>query len=96
MVSGQNGTSGEFLLKLYGRGVVAATPLTFGQGVDVTVPTNPPPQYFSFEAQDCPTVLTVANKSEGQPFTFPFVVKVRNQQGQEIAYLRGGDALEDR
>lgn len=96
MVSGQNGTSGEYLLKLYGRGVVAATPLIFGQGVDVNVPTNPPPQYFSFEAQDCPTVLTVANLSEGQPFTFPFVVKVRNQQGQEIAYLRGGDALEDR
>ena len=96
MVSGQNGTSGEFLLKLYGRGTVAATPLVFGQGVDVNVPVNPPPQYFSFEAQDCPTVLTVTDLSEGQPFTFPFVVKVRNAQGQEIAYLRGGDALEDR
>jgi hypothetical protein len=95
MVSGQNGTSGDFLLKLYGRGTVSATPLTFGQGVDVSVPANPPPQYFTFEAQDCPTVLTVADLSEGQPFTFPFVVKVRNQQGQEIAYLRGGDALED-
>jgi hypothetical protein len=96
MVSGQNGTSGEFLLKLYGRGPVAATPLTFGQGVDVNVPMNPQPQYFSFEAQDCPTVLTVTDLSDGQPFTFPFVVKVRNAQGQEIAYLRGGDALEDR
>ena len=96
MVSGQNGTSGEFLLKLYGRGPVAATPLTFGQGVDVDVPMNPQPQYFSFEAQDCPTVLTVTDLSDGQPFTFPFVVKVRNAQGQEIAYLRGGDALEDR
>ncbi|MBN1963850.1 MAG: hypothetical protein JW910_04350 [Anaerolineae bacterium] len=95
-VSGQNGTNGEFLLKLYGRGAVAATPLVFGQGVDVNIPTNPPPQYFSFEAQACPTVLTVTNLSEGQPFTFPFVVRVRNQQGQEIAYLRGGDALEDR
>jgi hypothetical protein len=96
MVSGQNGTSGEFLLKLYGRGAVAATPLVFGQGVDVSVPMNPSPQYFSFEAQDCPTVLTVTDLSEGQPFTFPFVVKIRNAQGQEIAYLRGGDALEDR
>jgi hypothetical protein len=96
MVSGQNGTSGEFLLKLYGRGAVAATPLVFGQGVDVSVPMNPAPQYFSFEAQDCPTVLTVTDLSEGQPFTFPFVVKIRNAQGQEIAYLRGGDALEDR
>jgi hypothetical protein len=96
MVSGQNGTTGDYLLKLYGRGTVAATPLAFGQSVDVNVPANPPPQYFTFEAQDCPTVLTVADLSEGQPFTFPFVVKVRNPQGQEIAYLRGGDALEDR
>ncbi len=95
-VSGQNGTTGEFLLKLNGRGAAVATPLIFGQGVDVNIPANPQPQYFTFEAQACPTVLTVANLSEGQPFTFPFVVRVRNQQGQEIAYLRGGDALEDR
>lgn len=96
LVSGENGTTGEFLLKLQGRGAVIATPLIAGQGIDVNVPLNPPPQYFSFEAQACPTVLTVANLSEGQPFTFPFVVKVRNPQGGEIAFLRGSDALEDR
>jgi hypothetical protein len=96
LVSGVQPTTGDFVLKLQGRGAVAATPLVYGQSVDVTVPPNPQPQYFSFDAQSCPTVLTVANVSEGQPFTFPFVVKVRNAQGSQIAQLYGGDALEDR
>ncbi|HVO72372.1 MAG TPA: hypothetical protein VMT24_20125 [Aggregatilineaceae bacterium] len=96
LVSGENGTTGDFVLKLQGRGAVAATPLVYGQNVDVSVPQNPQPQYFSFDAQDCRTVFTVANLSEGQPFTFPFVVKVRDSQGTQIAQLYGGDALEDR
>jgi hypothetical protein len=96
LVSGENGTTGEFLLKLQGRGIVPAIPLMAGQPVDVTIPPNPTPQFFVFEAQTCPTVLTIANLSEGQPFTFPFVVKVRNAQGHEIAQFYGGDALEDR
>lgn len=96
LVSGENGTTGEFLLKLRGRPPVTAIPLVPGQAVDVSVPLVPPPQYFSFDAQSCPTVLTVANLSEGQPFTFPFVVKVLSPQGTEIAQLYGGDALEDR
>ncbi len=95
-VSGENGTTGDFVLKLQGRGPVTATPLVYGQSVDVNVPVNPPPQYFSFEVDTCPTVLTVSNLSEGEPFTFPFVVKVRDQQGIQIAQLYGGDALEDR
>jgi hypothetical protein len=96
LVSGEQGTTGDFVLKLQGRGAVAATPPVYGQGVDVTVPQNPQPQYFSFDAQSCPTVNTVANMSGGQPFTFPFVVKVRDFQGTQIAQLYGGDALEDR
>jgi hypothetical protein len=96
LVSGENGTTGDFLLKLQGRSPVTVVPLAYGQGIDVTVPVNPQPQYFSFDAQDCPTVFTVADLSEGQPFTFPFVVKVLDPQGNEIAQLYGGDALEDR
>ncbi len=96
LVSAESGTSGQFLLTLQGRGVVIATPLLYGQGLDVTVPLNPQPQYFAFETEDCPTVFTVANLSEGQPFTFPFMVKVRNAQGTLIALLYGGDAVEDR
>lgn len=96
LVSAESGTSGQFLLTLQGRGVVLATPLIYGQGLDVIVPLNPQPQYFTFETEDCPTVFTVANLSEGQPFPFPFMVKVRDAQGTLIALLYGGDAIEDR
>ncbi len=96
LVSAENGTNGQFLLTLQGRGPVIATPLIYGEGREVTVPLNPQPQYFTFETQDCPTIFTVANLSEGLPFTFPYMVKVRNQQGPLIALLYGGDAVEDR
>lgn len=96
LVSAENGTNGQFLLTLQGRGPVNAIPLLYGQGLDVAVPLNPQPQYFVFETADCPTVFTVTNLSEGQPFTFPFMVKVRNAQGNLIALLYGGDAVEDR
>lgn len=95
-VGGANGTAGDFVLRLRGRGPVASTDLVFGQSVPVTIPLNAMPQHFSFEAQNCPTTLTVTNQSDGLPYTFPFVVKVRNPQGQIIAQLRGGDAQEDR
>mgnify|MGYP000359705787 CR=1 FL=1 len=96
LVSAENGTNGQFVLALQGRGPVNATPLLYNQGLDVVVPLNPQPQYFAFETADCPTVFTVANLSEGRPFTFPFMVKVRNAQGNLIALLYGGDAVEDR
>lgn len=96
LVSAERGTIGEFVLRLQGRGVITAVPLVYGQGVNVTIPLNPVPQYFSFEVQNCPTILTVSNLSLGQPFTFPFLVHLRNEQGTLIARLAGGDALEDR
>lgn len=96
MVGGMNGTTGDFVLRLQGRAPVVSTPLTYGQAVQVTVPQNAPPQFYTFDAQDCPTILSVINLSGGQPFTFPYVVKVRNQQGQDVALLRGGDAQGDR
>ncbi len=96
LVSAEGGTNGQFLLTLQGRGLVAAIPLLYGQGLDVAVPLDPQLQYFAFETEDCPTVFTVANLSEGQPFTFTFMVKVRDAQGTLIALLYGGDAVEDR
>ncbi|MBK8020149.1 MAG: PPC domain-containing protein [Chloroflexi bacterium] len=95
-VSGAGDTTGEFVLKLAGRGGLTPTTLVFGQSVDVNVPVNPAPQIYSFEAQDCPTVLTISNLSDGLPFTFPYFIRVHNKQGTEIAHLYGGDALEDR
>ena len=94
-VSGANGTTGEFVLQLMGRAAVPSTPLAFGQALPVTIPQDAGAQYFTFEAEDCPTTLVIQNDAPGQPFTFPFVAKVRNEKGTEIAQLRGGDALED-
>ncbi len=94
-ISGENGTTGDYLLTLLGRSAATTTPLVFGQAVDVTIPQDALPQYFSFEAEDCPTTLIVTNPGEGQPFTYPFVAKVRDQRGQTVALLRGGEQVED-
>jgi hypothetical protein len=96
LVSGVGGTAGDFVLRLHGRSLMASTPLVYGQTIQVTIPQNALSQYFRFYAEDCPTTLTVTNLSGGEPFAFPFVVKVRNQQGREIALLKGGDVQEDR
>ena len=57
---------------------------------------NADPQFFTFTALDCPTSLTVTNQAPGEPFTGPFAVIVRQESGQVIAELLGGDAREDR
>ena len=94
-ITGENGTTGDFALTLLGQGAPVSTPLIFGQAVDVTLVPAADPQLFSFEAEDCPTTLLVTNVSEGQPFTYPFVVKVYDQRGQTVALLHGGEELED-
>jgi hypothetical protein len=94
-LSGENNSTGDFVLALLGRAAVTPTPLTFGQAVEVTIPQNPTPQFFSFEAQDCPTTLIVTNPNPGQPFSYPFLLKVRDQRGQTVALLRGGEQTED-
>ena len=96
MIGGANGSLGTFALQLQGRGPIAATPLVFDEPLAVNIPPQSAPQFFSFEAQDCPTTLVIAEPSTGEPYSFPFVVKVRNEQGQELAVLRGGETLEDR
>ncbi len=97
MVSGNNGTAGDFLMRLLGRFAVESTPLVPNTPLNVEiVPDAVESQFFTFDALNCPTTLTVANLSPGQPFTFPFVVGVRDEQGKLIALLRGGEALEDR
>lgn len=95
-VSGVNGTTGDFILRLQGRTTATMTPLVYGQPVAVNVPINPTPQSYTFTAQTCPTVLTIANLSAGEPFTFPFHIRVLDEIGTELAQFDGGDALEDR
>lgn len=94
-LSGENGTTGDYLLSVFGRSAATSTPLLYGQAVDVTIPANAAPQFFSFETEACPTTLVVTNPGQGQPFTFPFIVKVRDQRGETVALLRGGEQTED-
>jgi len=94
-VSGRDGTTGDFLLVLQGQSALTPTSLAYGQPVEVTVPQGATPQYFSLTVEGCPTTLLITDPAEGQPFTFPFLVKVRDQRGQTVALLRGGDELED-
>lgn len=94
-VSGDNGSVGDFLLTVVGRSAAVSTPLVFGQPLDVSISLAAPPQFFSFDAVACPTTLIVRDPSAGQPFAFPFIVKLRDQRGSTVALLRGGEQLED-
>lgn len=94
-LNGLGGTAGDFLLTLLGQPAPESTELLPGEPVEVTVVQNGPAQYFDFEALRCPTTLLVTDISPGQPFTFPFVVKVLDQRGQSVAMLRGGEQIQD-
>ncbi len=88
--------AGNYMLRLQGRAEAVALEMQYGETVTVDVPVNAPPQYYTFETRTCLTTLTVTNLSDGEPFTFPFALTLRNEQGLEIARLRGGMAHEDR
>ena len=94
-IGSENETTGDFALTLLGRSAPDSTELIFGELVDVTLIPAADPLLFWFEAEDCPTSLIVTDLSAGQPFTYPFVVKVYDQRGQTVALLRGGEQLED-
>ena len=94
-ITAANEASGDFLLSLAGRPALTGAPLAFGEAVDVSLTPQEAPQYFVFEARDCPTTLTITNLSEGQPFTYPFAARVLDQRGHDVALLRGGEQLED-
>ena len=96
MIGGLNGSTGDFVLQLQGRSPVTATPLIFGQAAQVSLPPTAAPQYFTFVAEECPTTLVLSDLTAGEPYTFPFRAVVRDERGQEVARLRGGEALEDR
>ena len=95
-ITSANATTGEFALSLAGRGPAASTPLLFGEAVDVTLVPAADPQRFSFEAEDCPTTLSITDLGPGRPYSYPFVVKVYDQRGQTVALLHGGEEVEDR
>lgn len=94
-ISGGNGTLGDYLLTVIGRAAAPVTALTYGEPLMVTIPANSAAQFFTFDAEACPTTLVVSQPSAGEPFTFPYLVKVRDQRGQMVALLRGGERIED-
>ncbi|MBC7813577.1 MAG: hypothetical protein H7175_20630 [Burkholderiales bacterium] len=62
----------------------------------VEVPINSAPQFFTFQADTaepfCPTTLTVTAETPG----FEFAVKIRDDSGELITQLRGGNLQENR
>lgn len=96
MIGGLDGTTGDYLLELNGRGLTNRVPLAPGQPLRVTIGRNAPPQYYAFSTETCATTLSILSPDTGIPYTFPFVVTVRDERGEVVSVLRGGDALEDR
>ena len=96
MLGGNNGTMGDFALQLDGHSPVVAIPLITGESTVVEVAAGAPVQTYSFTAGDCPTVIAVLSPSEGDLFSFPYVVTVRDSRQEPVGVLRGGVALEDR
>ncbi|MBN1200315.1 MAG: hypothetical protein JXJ20_00535 [Anaerolineae bacterium] len=94
-VGSENGTYGDFVLRVDGRPRVPREPLAYDAPVMVEVPVSGEPQYFEFEVHDCPTRFIVTNMDEGDPITYPFLVYLRHEGGMEVAELRGGLALGD-
>ncbi|RPI93936.1 MAG: hypothetical protein EHM39_12535, partial [Chloroflexi bacterium] len=93
-ITGQDGTTGDFLLALVGTSAIASAPLGYGQPMEVVATGEP--QYFTFDTMGCPATLVIENPDAGQPYTFPFVAKIRDQRGETVALLRGGEQSEVR
>ncbi len=96
VITAVDNTEGAFALVLQGRAPVQSSQLLMDQPITVTIPLTPNRQYFSFEASACPVTLTATNLTAGYPYSYPYVVKLRDQTGHVLDELRGGRQLEDR
>jgi hypothetical protein len=97
VVSAAGGTAGEYLLQITARLALPRTDLPREQGSTVTVPQSGVPVVTQFTStESCPTTLTVSNRTAGSPFSFPYLVRVRDTNGQLVGQMRGGRQLEDR
>jgi hypothetical protein len=96
LISAVFGTEGGYVVRLNGRLPPAAPYPSLQLGVPqaVVVENNPAPQFFTFEASICPTTLSVVNNSQGEPFSFPYAVIVRDERGERVGELRGGRQLQ--
>ena len=96
MLGGVDGTVGDFLLTLEGHAPSTDPPMPYGEPQTVTFSPDATSHTLTFETENCPTVLTLVNGSEGEPFTFPFFAEVRDDRGEEVARWHGGETYENR
>lgn len=97
IVSAAGGTTGEYLLQITARLAIPRIDLPRELGSTVTVPQSGAPVVTKFTStESCPTTLTVTNRTAGTPFSFPYLIRVRDTNGQLVGQMRGGRQLEDR
>jgi hypothetical protein len=83
VITGQNGTTGDFVLRLDARTGIRL-PLALGQVTSAEFAVDAPPQMFNFaQSPDAPQILTVSADNPA----FRFTTEVRDAQGQIIAYF---------
>ena len=86
-ITGANGSTGGFLLRLDAEGIGAVSvPLAVGETTRAEFVLDAPPQVFSFE-QD-PSVQLILNMSAEDP-AFRFQSEVRDGDGQLVALFSG-------
>ncbi|KXK20016.1 MAG: hypothetical protein UZ15_CFX003001869 [Chloroflexi bacterium OLB15] len=97
IVTAEGGTSGEYLLQVRGRQDSAMPEIPLSTSNSVFVPRDGTPQFVTFVvAQDCQSTLTVTNKSPGVPYSFPYLIRVRDENGFLVGQARGGRQVENR
>ncbi|MBE2182888.1 MAG: PPC domain-containing protein [Anaerolineae bacterium] len=97
IVTAEGGTSGDYLLQVRGRPASAVPDMPHNTSNSVTVPRDGTPQLVNFEVgQDCQTTLTVTSLTAGVPFTFPYLIRVRDENGFLVGQARGGRQVENR
>ena len=83
VITGQNGTTGEFIIRLDARTGISL-PLALGQVTSAQFAVDGPPQTYDFlQNPNTPLLLTL---SADDP-TFRFSTEVRDAQGQIVAYF---------
>jgi hypothetical protein len=97
IVNSIGGTSGQYLLQLRGQEQGTPAQIPFNGSGRVNVSRSGAPQYLTFSSTpDCPTTLTITNQTAGAPFTFPYVARVRDVNGQLVGQVIGGRQIENR
>jgi hypothetical protein len=98
VIGGENMTTGDYSLQIYGRPPIEGETLVLDEPVAVIIPLGQLiPQTLRFTASEtCDTTLTLTADSPGAPFTFRYAARLYTEAGETVAQMRGGHALENR